>query len=131
VLFAFARTLTFIPTSADRSVLDAVEVLLANESRKGQWLTVDIDLGFASEQWQRTVIVRAGKRPDQMLVVDRRHFEVCVFTHLAAELRSGDLAIAGADSYADYRAQLLLAPPDLLPCRLPVRSGCSMPRHNG
>jgi hypothetical protein len=50
VLFAFARTLTFIPTSADRSVLDAVEVLLAKESRKGQWLTVDIDLGFASEQ---------------------------------------------------------------------------------
>jgi hypothetical protein len=36
MLFAFARTLTFIPTSADRSVLDAVKVLLANESRKGQ-----------------------------------------------------------------------------------------------
>jgi hypothetical protein len=84
------------------------EVLLANQHRKGQWLTIDagLDLGFASEQWQRTLVVRAGE-PGGALVVDRRHFEVCVFTHLAQELRSGDVAIQGADSYADYREQLL------------------------
>jgi len=110
-LFDFARQLQFTPTSADRSLLDALEVLLANQHRKGQWLAVDagLDLGFASEQWQRTVIVRSGPAggPGGALVVDRRHFEVCLFTHLAHELRSGDLAIEGADSYADYRQQLL------------------------
>jgi TnpA family transposase len=40
-------------------------------------------------------------------MVDRRDLEVCVFNYVAALLRAGDLAIAGADSYADYREQLL------------------------
>jgi hypothetical protein len=30
-----------------------------------------------------------------------------VFSHLAAELRSGDIAVAGSDSYADLGAQLM------------------------
>jgi dimethylglycine dehydrogenase len=34
--------------------------------------------------------------------------EVCVFNYVAALLRAGDLAIAGADSYADHREQFLL-----------------------
>lgn len=37
----------------------------------------------------------------------RRHFEACVFVHLAAELRTGDIAVAGAGEYADWNAQLL------------------------
>jgi len=40
-------------------------------------------------------------------MVDRRDLEVCVFNYVAALLRAGDLAIAGADSYADYLEQLL------------------------
>jgi hypothetical protein len=38
---------------------------------------------------------------------DRRHFEVCVFSALADELRSGDIAVHGSEEYADYREQLL------------------------
>jgi TnpA family transposase len=118
-LFAFARALEFTATSADRSVLDAVDVVLANQHRKGPWLVADVDLGFASEAWRQLVVARAGDRTRTgataaaaaatggSLVLDRHHFEVCVFTHLAAELRSGDVAVQGADSYADYRAQLL------------------------
>ena len=37
----------------------------------------------------------------------RRHFEAMVFTYLAEELRTGDIAIAGAGEYADWRANLL------------------------
>ena len=37
----------------------------------------------------------------------RRHLEVCVFSHLAAELRSGDIAVVGSDSYANLHAQLM------------------------
>jgi hypothetical protein len=33
--------------------------------------------------------------------------EVCVFSHLAAGLKSGDIGIAGSESFADYRQQLL------------------------
>jgi hypothetical protein len=37
----------------------------------------------------------------------RKHLEVCIFSYLAAELKSGDVAVARSDSYADYREQLL------------------------
>ena len=37
----------------------------------------------------------------------RRHFEAMVFTYLAEELRTGDIAITGAGEYADWRANLL------------------------
>jgi TnpA family transposase len=37
----------------------------------------------------------------------RRHLEVCVFSYLAAELRSGDIAVIGSDSYANLHAQLM------------------------
>jgi hypothetical protein len=33
--------------------------------------------------------------------------EVCVFSYLAAELKSGDIRIAGSESFADYRQNLL------------------------
>jgi hypothetical protein len=37
----------------------------------------------------------------------RRHLEVCVFPHLAAELRSGDIAVVGSESYANLHSQLI------------------------
>jgi hypothetical protein len=40
-------------------------------------------------------------------MLDRRHLEVCVFSYLAAELKTGDLYVEGSENYADYRAQLV------------------------
>jgi hypothetical protein len=37
----------------------------------------------------------------------RRHLEVCVFTYLVAELGSGDIAVAGSDSYANLHDRLM------------------------
>ncbi|MEU6743741.1 hypothetical protein [Streptosporangium sandarakinum] len=108
-------------TSADRSVLEAVEFLTALRGAKAAlvpeqivverpWpggepvpvrLSIDVD-AFASLQWRKTV--RDPARP-RMLV--RRHLGVCVFTYLAAELRSGDIAVAGSDSYANLHDQLM------------------------
>ncbi len=39
--------------------------------------------------------------------VDRRHFEVCLFSQVMWELKSGDLCIEGSDKFADYREQLI------------------------
>jgi len=102
-LFGFAHTLQFVSTTRDTSVLDALKVLLDNEDRPGDLLPATVNLTFASDQWQRTVLVRTDRGP--LLV--RRHFEVCVFTALAAALKAGDIAVDGSDAYADYREQLL------------------------
>ena len=49
------------------------------------------------------VLVKA----ENVTKVMRRHFEVCIFSYLAAELRSGDIYVQGSEAYADYREQLL------------------------
>ncbi|MHC1699024.1 MAG: hypothetical protein AB9919_13385 [Geobacteraceae bacterium] len=38
---------------------------------------------------------------------NRHYFEMCVFSHLMVELKSGDLCIPGSNHFADYRAQLI------------------------
>jgi len=106
-MFAFVRTVTLEATSADRSVLDAVEHATAHSHLTRDFIpghvegTV-VDLSFASEQWQR--IIRDAARPG---LLNRRHFETCAFTYLAGELRTGDIAVRGSDAYANWSAQLL------------------------
>jgi hypothetical protein len=105
--FAFARIVDLEATGADRSVLDAVQHALAHAHLVCDFIAGDqdgvlVDLSFASEQWQRIVVDRG--RPGEL---NRRHFEACVFTYLAAELRTGDVAVRGSQAYANWAAQLL------------------------
>lgn len=39
--------------------------------------------------------------------MERRNLEICVFSCLAEELKTGDLCVEGSEKYADYREQLL------------------------
>jgi TnpA family transposase len=101
--FRLARQLQFSSTSQDQSLIKAFDYLLENDSRRADWLPDEIDLSFASERWQRTMYgTHQGEK-----MINRRHFEICVFIHLVAELKSGDICIAGSDEYADCRDQLL------------------------
>lgn len=102
-LFRMAHLLTMTSTSEDRSLMQALDVLLEHENRKGAWIGEGVDFSFANERWKRTVLVKTddGER------ISRQHFEVCVFSALAAEIKSGDVSIQGSEAYADYREQLL------------------------
>ena len=33
--------------------------------------------------------------------------EICIFSYLASELKTGDICVEGSDDFADYRSQLL------------------------
>ncbi|WP_248958473.1 Tn3 family transposase [Sphaerisporangium perillae] len=120
-LFTLVNAITLESTSADRSVVDAVEFLRALRGAKAAFvperltvervgadgqpvtvtLSIDID-GFASAMWKK--ILRDKQRPGMLV---RRHVEICVFSYLAAELRSGDIAVAGSESYANLHEQLM------------------------
>ena len=102
-LFRLVRQLSLASTSQDQSLISTLHFILENEDRRSEWLSGWLDLSFASERWQRTV----SRVEDGEAVFNRRHLEVCVFVHLAAEMKSGDVSIAGSDEYADYREQLL------------------------
>jgi TnpA family transposase len=103
LFFRLLRALDLHATTTDSGVMPALEFLLANEQRRATYLPADVDLDFASELWQRTVTVRT-KTITRYL---RQPLEVCLFSTLADALKAGDIAVAGAEKYADYRAQLL------------------------
>lgn len=104
-LFRVARSLVFRPTTEDRSLVDALSFVLETDriGRRGEFVAGSLDLSFASERWRELVEADMDGKP----ALARRHLEVCVFSHLASELKTGDLCVEGSDKYADYREQLL------------------------
>nr|WP_318272003.1 hypothetical protein [Microbispora triticiradicis] len=124
-LFTLVEAIELAATSAERTVVEAVEFLRALRGAKAAFVPeemtverpgpageapgdtrtvrvrIDAD-AFASGQWRKTL--RDKNRPGMLV---RRHLEVCVFSYLAAELRSGDIAVAGSDSFANLHDQLM------------------------
>ncbi|MEU9056436.1 Tn3 family transposase [Streptomyces sp. NPDC048384] len=105
-MFDLVGTLEFEAVSEDRRVLDALAHAGAHQSATREYVSElyegePLDLGFASQNWQRAV--RDRKRPGML---DRRPFETMVFTYLAEHLRTGDVAITGSDTFANWLDQL-------------------------
>lgn len=103
LLFRLADLLSLEPTTQDRSLVRALQVVMENEQRHREWIDEHVDISFASERWRRLV----RRPPEEGPPTNRRFLELCVFSYLADELRSGDICVAGSEAFADYRKQLL------------------------
>jgi TnpA family transposase len=90
-----ARVLKFQTASQNKSLIDALNVLLSSDME----LSNDIDISFAPKEWQRLI-----SNPNKN---SKRYFEMAIFSCIANELRSGDVYINGAEMYSDYRKELL------------------------
>jgi hypothetical protein len=111
VMFDLVGRLELKATSKDSSVLAALEHAAAYASKTRDFIPAPSPLeegdpgsgmGFASGNWRRAVSDR--RHPG---MVARRHFEAMVFTYLAEELRTGDIAVVGSNEYADWSEHLL------------------------
>lgn len=106
LLFRLAHLLDIRPTSQDRTLIDALEVIkLYQDKHRIDWIGDSVDLSFAAERWRK--LLRTGDTTGVHAGISRRHLEICVFSHLAEDLRAGDLSIAGSEEFADYRDQLI------------------------
>ena len=103
LLFRLLDFMDVQSATQDRSLLDALAVVSSQRHARRDEVEGAIDLGFASQRWQAFV----AKRRSKPGTLDRRALEVCVFVHLADALQTGDLFVVGAETFADYRAQLL------------------------
>jgi TnpA family transposase len=123
-MLAMVGALALEATSADRSVLDLLDhvrthAALTRDYIPDHVMAVDeagtplfdehgkprvrvFDTSFASENWNKAIRDRA--HPGMFV---RRHLEACVLTYLAEELRTGDVAVEGAQSYASWADQLI------------------------
>lgn len=104
-LFDVLVTLPLRSSTQNTHSIQAANFLLENRRRHADHLglPVDLDLCFISEKWRSLVYV--GKPKDR--IINRRFFELCIYSYLAYDLRSGDVFIDGADSFSDYRQHLL------------------------
>jgi hypothetical protein len=77
--------------------------VLDNEHKRGKYLPFEIDLDFISNNWRNLVVLEV----DGTELLVRRQLEICVFSYLATEFKTGDACVVGSESYADFREQLL------------------------
>ena len=103
LMFKLVELLKIEPTTQDRSLMDALATVTENEAYHREWIDELIDISFASDRWRKLIRRPSADGPP----TNRRYLELCVFSYLADELRSGDLCVAGSESFADYRQQLL------------------------
>lgn len=102
-MFRMAKGLRFVAATEDRRLLKALDLVLQNEHRKTEWIADEVDLSFASERWRKPVC----RSPGLGNPTNRRYLEVCVVSHLAGDLRCGDVCIEGSGNFADLRQQLM------------------------
>ncbi len=109
-----------VSTSQDCATEQAIGFLLAHRTdRRAKLQTVveapgadgatvqrPLDLSWVGEKWWPLLTGRTAREPAPA-EVDRRYFEICLFTQVVNELKSGDLCIPGSEEYGDYRAQLI------------------------
>ena len=80
-----------------------MNIMLDNEDKKSEYLDIQIDLSFTTEAWRKLIV----KKDDQQILLAHRYLEICIFSHLTEYLNSGDIFIDGAESFSDYRKELL------------------------
>lgn len=102
-LFRLVRVLQLKTASQNNSLIEALQVVLINVNNTAEYLIDEVDLSFASKEWQRLIC----KKDNSKYTISRRYLEMAVFSCLTNELRSGDIFIEGADTYSDYRNELL------------------------
>ncbi len=108
VLLSFLENVQLASTSQDQSLLTAVKFVLSQRSSRSEWLAAppDLDLSFVSDKWMP--LITGNKNPEMLFdKVHRRNLELCVFSEVMNELKSGDLCIPLGDKYRDYRDQLI------------------------
>lgn len=120
-LFGILKTVTLHSTNQDISLEQSLKFLKANENVRMDWINAVkieykgksnenriqlLDLSWISDDWWKLITGYNSRNtyPDK---INRRHFEVCVFTQILWDLKSGDLYVKGSDKFSDYRDQLI------------------------
>lgn len=116
VLFQILDEIQLIPTTDDQGLMSALKFIQLYRHCKDERVptcTIHsgqvkklVKLDWVSNQWWR-VITGQPFHERSSTGVNRRHFEVCVFSQIADDLMSGDLAIVGSKEYSDFRDELI------------------------
>jgi hypothetical protein len=99
-IFLEALTLKASPSAVD--LLAAVEILKELDRKPSRKLPDDAPVSFVRKRWKNLVHTESG--------LDRRFYEICVFSELQNALRSGDIWVQGSRQFKAFD-EFLLPPP--------------------
>ena len=114
ILFQILKQVKLHSTTQDKSIEASIQFLIEHQGSRKDWLdtvktednqTVQIlDLDWIPQKWWQLITNQKTKKsyPD---TINRRYFEMCVFSQVMWELKSGDLYVEDSDAFADYRTQ--------------------------
>lgn len=100
---ALEKSIEFI-TVNEKLTKDFIETSKA--VNKGKEITQFLDLSWIPDAWLN-LITGNSKKIVSPKKFNRRYFEVCLFSQIMMDLKSGDLYIEGSNNYSDYREQLI------------------------
>ncbi len=118
-LFQIFKWVKLQSTTQDTSLESAIQFLLKHQGSRQEWLeTIAIEqteteatktiqllnLDWIPAKWWG-LVTNQKNRTSYPGKIHRKHFEVCVFSQVMWELKSGDLFIEGSEAFADYRQQ--------------------------
>jgi hypothetical protein len=108
LFFQFLEQVTLKSSSPDRAVEEAIAFMYAHRTAKGPWLddAVTLSVSWIPDAWWPLVTGRR-RRAAKVPKVDKRYFELCLFSQIWLELKSGDLYVEGSAAFSDYRTQLI------------------------
>lgn len=115
LLFDILTLLPLQSSSSDHSLPEALSIIQQHRHGRKEWIGLPhtrdqspdrLDLDWLPDKWRKLVTGRPGKEA-QVDRIHRKYFELCVFTELMRQLKSGDVFVVGSRDYDDYRDHLL------------------------
>jgi TnpA family transposase len=92
----------FQAAAGTADLLRAIDILRDMNATGKRTLPDEIPTSFVRPRWQP--YVSPDKQP-----IDRRYYELCVFSELRDRLRAGDVWVAGSRQYQDFETHLMSA----------------------
>lgn len=108
ILFELLTSVPFISTTQNTNLVLAMEFIKNHSDIRTEKMSLnnDFDLSWVPDKWWKLI---AGPNVKRGVIAEvmRKPFELCIFSQMLWELKSGDLCIPGSEQYSDYREQLL------------------------
>jgi len=102
-------------TSSDKSLEKAIEFALSHKNKKAQWISLEqngnndknsFNPDWIPDKWWYLVTGQKKKSPYPK-EINRRQFEICLFSVITQELKNADLCVERSEKYSDFRKQLI------------------------
>lgn len=96
LLYQCLAGLDVCSTTQDKTTLRAIEILLEIRKNRKEWIDANlitnrgINFSWMPDKWLK-VVVEKPSRGEPIKQINRKYFELCVFTLIAQELKSGDI----------------------------------------